>query len=143
MSVKNLLSDNQKPDQILNVSALNSNSLNLESFANYTVDYDVSIVLAVDTYCGEIAVENWTLGVLLAGETKSMIVLNPLITSSTNVVLLTGVTSGNADERLLRFSINTISANQFSVDITNTSSTIDFPTMAQSQAKFLYCIVRT
>ena len=134
MSIKNLLTDSSKPDQILNI-----NNTNTSSYGFYSQAFSDPIVVAVNTSCGFIEITNWT-DAIVSEATKPMTILTEEIVDSTAIVLVCGVTFGNSNERKLRFSINTISTGQFTVDITNTSTT-DFA--IGSSARYFYIILHS
>ena len=143
MSIRNLFTDAVKPDQQLEVSVTDTDSLNITSFGIYTQDYGVSDIIDTITNTGRITFTN--VGDIAIGAHRTVTVSNSEIIDANAIVLVNTITSQNAadptNSRKITSKVNTIGTGSFTVDFLNYSE--DTFTGGNQFVIFQYAILST
>ena len=117
MSIKNLLSAQAKPDQILNVA-----SVDMET-AQYSLDIAVTSTIAVTTQTGAVLMSNVP-ATAIDGFFTVTVNLATLTSTLTNTVLVSNYENSDATSSAFKISIISLSAGTFQLRFKNVSTAI-------------------
>lgn len=130
MSIRNLMTTNEKPDQNLQVSSIFADSITVNNlafntlygeFSTITHDFNTGQSTTTTTPCGFVTYTN--LPTLAPADAHVMLINYTPIIEDGCVVLVSGNQQGTAENIKLCCEIDTLDSGQFGVRITNLATT--------------------